>query len=85
MYIYDFKNFKLETVQNIHEFELEQNKDSFDDWDTAFINAVNKRFTNLNHEIILPLSSGHDSGSIACAMDLLKIKYDSYSFWTRKC
>ena len=83
MYIYDFKNFKLETVQNIHEFELEQNKDSFDDWDTAFINAVNKRFTNLNHEIILPLSP-NDSGSIACAMDLLKLNMIAILL-TRKC
>ena len=39
-----------------------------------------KRFANMKHDIILPLSSGHDSGAIACALDLLDIKYYSFSF-----
>lgn len=80
MYIYDIKNRKLEIKQNIHKFKLDQNKENFDDWNIAFINAIKKRFLNAKHDIILPLSAGHDSGSIACAMDLLNIKYDTFSF-----
>ena len=34
---------------------------------------------NVNKNISISLSSGYDSGCIACALDNLKIKYDSYT------
>mgnify|MGYP003324231006 CR=1 FL=1 len=37
------------------------------------LDAIKKRFKNLEHDIILPLSSGLDSGAIACAFEKLEI------------
>lgn len=64
----------------VYDFDLNQYKTNFDDWNQAFIESVSKRFNNLNYKFVLPLSSGHDSGAIACALNLLNIDYISYSY-----
>lgn len=76
---FDF-SFNEISRSTVYDFDLNQYKKSFDDWDKAFIDAVSKRFKNLNYKIVLPLSSGNDSGSIACALNLLNIDYISYSY-----
>jgi asparagine synthetase B (glutamine-hydrolysing) len=75
-------NFRFEEIGRftVYDFDLNQYKNNFDDWNKAFIESVSKRFNNVNYKIILPLSSGHDSGSIACALNLLNIDYISYSY-----
>lgn len=72
-------NFNLLNTKTIHSFSLNQNINTFDEWNDSFLNAVKKRFSNVNYDIILPLSSGHDSGGIACACNILNIPYISYS------
>jgi asparagine synthetase B (glutamine-hydrolysing) len=75
-------NFNFEEISRntVYDFNLNQYKNNFNDWNQAFIEAVSKRFSNTNYKIILPLSSGNDSGSIACALNLLNIDYISYSY-----
>ena len=76
---FDF-SFNLIRELSVYDFQLDQYKNNFRDWTDSFINSINKRFKSTNYKIALPLSSGHDSGSIACAMNLLNIDYISYSY-----
>jgi asparagine synthetase B (glutamine-hydrolysing) len=67
-------------VSDVYTFDLNQHKTTFDDWSEAFLTSISKRFTNIKWDIILGLSSGHDSGAIACACGALGIDFTSYSF-----
>lgn len=71
--------FNLISKTNVYDFSLEEFVDNFDQWNDSFLKSIQKRFMGVNHEIILPLSSGHDSGGIACALNILEIPYISYS------
>ena len=57
------------------------NSKLIDDWSDAFINSIKVRFENLPHDIVLPLSSGLDSGAIACAFEKLNIKHTVFSYY----
>tara|TARA_B100000575_G_scaffold278955_1_gene266825 strand:+ start:1543 stop:2886 length:1344 start_codon:yes stop_codon:yes gene_type:complete len=74
------KTHKVQKTIKYFEFELRQFKNKYDDWVDSFISAVEKRFKKTDKEIILPLSSGFDSGAIACAFKLLNINSTIYSF-----
>jgi len=79
--VLNLKNNKLEISSNYYKFNLEQFKTDYEDWNKAFLNSINVRFKNLSHDIILPLSSGLDSGAIACALEKLKIKHEVFSYY----
>jgi len=81
IYSFDLINSKLQIEEEYFKFTLDQYIDSYDDWNDKFLQSIEKRFLNTNHRIILPLSSGHDSGAISLAFDLLGIKYYTYSFF----
>lgn len=80
LYKLDLLNYSFHKVSEVYSFDLNQYKDHFNDWNKAFLKSIEKRFKNTKYDIILPLSSGHDSGAIACAFDLLDIDYTSFSF-----
>lgn len=84
IYKYNLKNKKISKTENYFKFNLDQNHNTFNTWNELFLESVNKRFKNIDHEIILPLSSGHDSGAIACALDKLNIKYYTYSIFRQE-
>ena len=81
IYSFDLNTKKLQITENYYKFDLTQNIDSFDTWNEKFIKSVDKRFNKLDHDIVLPLSSGHDSGAIACALEILGISFYSYSIY----
>ncbi len=64
-----------EDQKEIHKWDLNQYKNSYDDWIKAFEEAVTKRATP---GCFIGLSSGFDSGAIACA--LLKQNMDFKAF-----
>ena len=68
----------------VHSFNLEQTVDSYSEWSEAFERAIAKRFLSSVHPIILPLSSGMDSGAIACALDKTDAKFYTYSFLSQE-
>ena len=53
-------------VFNHTKFNLNQVNNTYEDWNKALLSSVEKRFTDIQCEILLPLSSGHDSGLISC-------------------
>lgn len=64
-----------EESKKIHVWDLNQYKESFDDWISAFEKAVKKRAVN---GCFLGLSSGYDSGAITCELIKQKIDFKAY-------
>jgi len=61
------------------DFSLIQYKKNFDDWCIAFENSISKRAKNTRENLFIGLSSGYDSGAIACELKKQNIKFNSYS------
>ena len=68
--VYDLKTKNLVKELPVYEFDLRQYKTSFDDWNVAFENSIRKRAFGLRENIFIGLSSGYDSGSISCELNL---------------
>ena len=80
-YVLDLKTFDLDKFI-IKEFDLKQYKTTYDDWFKAFERAIEKRATQSgDKKIFIGLSSGYDSGAIACALNKLDVDNKSYSIF----
>lgn len=64
---------------SLFDFSLDQNKDSFVDWNVAFENSIKKRTQNCREKIFIGLSSGYDSGAIACELRKQNVAHTAYS------
>lgn len=79
---FSFSNeiFKKEDFRNTSKkFNLDQNINDFTKWENIFLKAVEKRATHGKIKPFVSLSSGYDSGAICCALNLLNIKYETFS------
>lgn len=65
--------------QTVYDFDLNQHKTDFNDWNKAFENAVKKRATGIKHGIFIGLSGGYDSGLISCVLNKLNIDYKAFT------
>jgi len=75
-------NTKLELLgqHEVYSFSLDQHKENFDDWNVAFRNSIDKRCVkNVREDVFIGLSSGYDSGSIACELIDQNIKFTAYT------
>lgn len=77
--IYDLKSFKLINKFNNVVFDLTQHKNTFDNWIEAFSKSISKRTANTNKGIFIGMSSGYDSGAIACELEKQKASFKAYS------
>ncbi len=59
----------------VYQFDLNQYKNTYDDWIAAFERAVKKRSTK---DCFIGLSSGYDSGAIACTLEKQRQTYKAY-------
>ena len=78
-YILRLSTLEILERKDVHSFDLKQHKDNFDDWNKAFENAVAKRVQNAKHGIFIGLSSGYDSGAIACELEKQNVQFTAYS------
>ena len=78
-YIFRLSKFELIKEMSVMDFDLNQYKNTFDDWNKAFSNSMTKRATNIREHLYLGLSSGYDSGVIACELFKRKIPYKVYT------
>lgn len=77
--IYDL-NFNKEKEFTVKPFSLNQHKTNYDDWLIAFQNAIKKRAAeHINKKIFIGMSSGYDSGSIACELNNQNVKFKMFS------
>jgi asparagine synthetase B (glutamine-hydrolysing) len=61
------------------QFCINQHKNTYAQWDKAFLDSVRKRALHGTHRPMVFLSSGYDSGAICQALNLLGVEYDSFS------
>lgn len=73
-------NFNKKEEFTVNEFDLRQHKNTYDDWLSAYQKSLKKRASdNVKEDIFIGMSSGYDSGSIACELNNLGIKFKIYS------
>ena len=75
----DLDTLEIDQTGTVYEFDLEQTKDSFSDWTHAFEESIKKRTQNCREKIFIGLSSGYDSGSIACELRKQGVMHTAYS------
>ena len=80
----DLDTYRLDRIGTVYDFDLVQHKTSFDDWTQAFEQSIRKRTENLREKIFIGLSSGYDSGSIACELDRQGRAYHSFTVTGRE-
>ena len=68
----------------ICEFDLNQHKTSFDDWNQAFKESIIKRTSNSSQKIFIGLSSGYDSGAIANELTKQKVNFKAYTIMSEE-
>jgi len=73
------RQYVIEDKGTLFDFDLNQTKDSFDDWNAAFSEAIRKRTQNCREKIFIGLSSGYDSGSIACELRNQDVPHTAYT------
>lgn len=78
-YELELSTLAFRTREDVHSFCLNQHKSSYDDWNLAFEASIEKRTSNIRHGLFIGLSSGYDSGAIACALMNQNVKFSSYS------
>lgn len=61
------------------EFNLNQHKNSFDDWIKAFEQSIKKRTENTRQGMFVGLSSGYDSGAISIELHNQNKEFKAYS------
>ena len=76
--VYDF-GWNIVSRSPVFEFDLEQKKNHFEDWNHAFESAIRKRSTGSSQKAFIGLSGGYDSGAIACELSKQGVDYVAYS------
>jgi len=77
--VYDTGTLQKIKQYNNFTFCTHQHKNSFDDWLTAFSNSIRKRTANTSKGMFVGMSSGYDSGAIACELTKQGIDFKAYS------
>lgn len=73
------KNFEVRKTGSLFDFDLNQTKKSFDDWTRAFEDSIRKRYIGSSQKVFIGLSSGYDSGAIACELAKQGVDFFAYS------
>ncbi len=60
-------------------WDLNQHKTDFTGWITAFKNSIRKRTANTKQGMFVGMSSGYDSGAIACELHRQQVEFKAYS------
>ncbi len=76
--------YNLNTGEKINQytnrqFDINQFKTSFDGWIEAFTASIKKRTANTTHRMFCGMSSGYDSGAIACELQKQNANFKAYT------
>lgn len=77
--VLDLQTLSFNQIGTVYDFSLNQHKTTFDDWTLAFENAIKKRTSKLRERVFIGLSSGYDSGAIACELYRQGVKFAAYT------
>jgi len=76
--VFDLNSYEVKNKFINFDFDINQYKETFDDWILAFENSIRKR-VNSEYKIYLGLSSGYDSGAITCELLKQNIDFKTYT------
>lgn len=76
--VYDLCDHQLICTLENRKFDIKQFKNTFDDWISAFSTSISKRTKDTSCDIFIGLSSGYDSGAIACELGIQNIPFKAY-------
>jgi asparagine synthetase B (glutamine-hydrolysing) len=76
--VFDTRTWEVQEEMPLHKFDLRQYKGNTQDWAKAFEQAILKRSKSA-HSLFIGLSSGYDSGVLACALVRLGVPHHAYS------
>jgi len=76
--VLDSNTLCVKQKKELYKFNLEQKLDSFEPWVDAFIESVKKRVTT-DLDVLVPLSSGYDSGAICTILNHINKDYISFT------
>lgn len=76
---YDLETGRVREKLPVHTFSCEQKKHTYDDFIRAYEEAIRKRSKGLTKKIFLGLSSGYDSGAIACELSRQQVDFKVFS------
>jgi asparagine synthetase B (glutamine-hydrolysing) len=77
--IYDLKSLRLVDEFSNVRFDIRQHKTTFDSWLSAFSDSIKKRILNTDKGMFVGMSSGYDSGAIACELEKQQANFKAYS------
>lgn len=77
--VYNLDTHVLEYTFSNVKFDTKQFKTNFDCWIEAFENSIRKRVDKVQYGVFLGLSSGYDSGAIACELSKQKRNFKTYT------
>jgi asparagine synthetase B (glutamine-hydrolysing) len=77
--IFNSRNFSQIRSYENRTFDLRQHKTTFNDWLSAFTKSIQKRTANTTQGMFVGLSSGYDSGAIACELEKQNVSFKAYS------
>ena len=69
------KQMKVTEEIELYKFDTRQHKNHYNDWEEAFESSIQKRVDTLRHNIVVPLSSGYDSGLISCVLNKKNVSH----------
>lgn len=78
--VIDRKDHVVRITRPVWKFDTNQYKGHCEDWILCFEEAIRKRTANTREKIFIGLSSGYDSGAIACELLNQDVPFKSYSF-----
>ncbi|MCP4566813.1 MAG: hypothetical protein GY841_04440 [FCB group bacterium] len=67
------------SVSNVVDWDLTQNVKTYDKWIEAFEESIAKRTKDVADQLFIGLSSGYDSGCIACELKKQNIPFEAYT------
>ena len=78
-YVFNLSTLEKISRKDVFTFDLNQHKESYDDWNSAFSRSIAKRTQNIKHGVFIGLSSGYDSGAIACELEKQEVEFTAYT------
>ncbi|RJQ82992.1 MAG: asparagine synthetase B [Desulfobacteraceae bacterium] len=85
-WVFALEELSLQERFTVFDFDpRHQEKTGCDDWTAAFQKAIRKRAVrNVREKIFIGLSSGYDSGSIACELSVQQVPFKAYTLMGRE-
>ena len=77
--IFDLVSLKIKNQVKNRNFNIKQYKNTYDDWLMAFSSSIKKRTEHTEKGMFVGMSSGYDSGAIACELQKQNVDFKAYS------